>query len=129
MDIIRYAAVIDRSNNTYGVTFPDLLGCTSGGDDLAHAITNAGEALALHTSGMLEDGEKLSTPTPRNKVEIEPELNVCAIALIEARQPSRKVKVRINVIMEAKLLEEIDAVAPNRSLFLSKAARGALMAG
>jgi predicted RNase H-like HicB family nuclease len=127
MDIIRYAAVIDRSNKTYGVTFPDLPGCTSGGDDLAHAITNAGEALALHTSSMLEDGDELPTPTPLNRVEIEPDLDVYAIALIEARQPSRKV--RINVMMDAKLLEEIDAIAPNRSLFLSKAARGALVVG
>lgn len=125
MDVTRYAAVIERGTDGYGVFFPDLPGCTSGGDDLEQAITHAGEALTLHLAGMVEDGEAFPNPTPFDKLVIDPACDTYAIALIEARQPSRKV--RINVMMDAKLLEEIDAVASNRSLFLSKAARGALV--
>jgi predicted RNase H-like HicB family nuclease len=126
MEVMRYAAIIERGTDGYGVFFPDLPGCTSGGDDLEQAITNAGEALALHVAGIVEDGEGFPIPTPFDKLVIEPDVDMRAIALIEARQPSRKV--RINVMMDAKLLEEIDAVASNRSLFLSEAARGALVA-
>lgn len=124
MDIIRYAAIIERGQDGYGVFFPDLAGCTSGGDDLEQAISHAREALALHVAGMVEDGETLPVPTPFEQLEIDPQVDMRAIALIEARQSNRKV--RINVMMDAKLLEEIDRVAFNRSLFLNNAARGAL---
>ena len=124
MDKIRYAAIIERGQDGYGVFFPDLAGCTSGGDDLEQAISHAGEALALHVAGMVEDGETLPVPTPFEQLEIDPQVDTRAIALIEARQSSRKV--RINVMMDAKLLEEIDKVAFNRSLFLNNAAREAL---
>ena len=48
-----------------------------------------------------------------------------AIAVIEARLQRRKV--RINMMMDAKLLEQIDAAASNRCLFLSNVAREALV--
>jgi predicted RNase H-like HicB family nuclease len=127
MDTIQYAAIIERGADGFGVYFPDLLGCTSGGDTLQQAITNAGEALALHIEGMNEDGQALPAPTPLDKIEIEPDIDMHAIILIEANQPARKM--RINVMMDVALLAEIDRVATNRSLFLSNAARNALRAG
>jgi predicted RNase H-like HicB family nuclease len=127
MSNIQYAAIIERGGDGFGVYFPDLAGCTSGGDTLEHAITNAGEALALHVAGMIEDGLALPAPTPLDKIVIELDVDMHALILIEAHQPARKV--RINVMMDAKLLEQIDSVASNRSLFLSNAARGALVAG
>jgi predicted RNase H-like HicB family nuclease len=127
MDIIQYAAIIERGGDGFGVYFPDLDGCTSGGDSLQQAISNAGEALALHVEVMIELGQTLPAPTPLDKIEIEPDVDVHAIILIEAHQPARKM--RITVMMDADLLAEIDRVATNRSLFLSNAARGALRAG
>jgi hypothetical protein len=91
------------------------------------AIKEAGEALALHVEVMIEDGQALPAPTPLDKIKIEPDVDMHAIILIEADQPARKM--RINVMMDADLLAEIDRVATNRSLFLSNAARGALKAG
>jgi predicted RNase H-like HicB family nuclease len=126
MDIIQYGAIIERGADGFGVYFPDLSGCTSGGDTLQQAITNAGEALALHVEGMIEDGQALPIPTPLDKIEIEPDVDMHALILIEAHQPARKM--RINVIMDVDLLAEIDRVATNRSLFLSNAARDALKA-
>jgi predicted RNase H-like HicB family nuclease len=126
MDIIQYAAIIERGVDGFGVYFPDLGGCTSGGDSLQQAITNAGEALALHVEGMIEDGQALPAPTPLDKIEIEPDVDMHALILIEANQPARKL--RINVMMDIALLAEIDRVATNRSLFLSNAARDALKA-
>jgi predicted RNase H-like HicB family nuclease len=124
MDDIRYAAVIEQSLDGYGVFFPDLPGCTSGGYDLEHAIANAGEALAMHIEGMIEDGQSLPKSTSLDKLTIEPDCEVHAIALIKADGPNRKVC--INVTMDAKLLTAIDRVASNRSQFLSQAARDAL---
>jgi predicted RNase H-like HicB family nuclease len=126
MDTIQYAAIIERGGDGFGVYFPDLDGCTSGGGDLHQAITNAAEALALHVEGMVEDGQALPAPTPLDKNEIEPDVDMQAIILIEAHQPARKM--RITVMMDADLLAEIDRVATNRSLFLSNAARDALKA-
>jgi predicted RNase H-like HicB family nuclease len=40
----------------YGVVFPDLPGCVSGGDTLQEAADMAAEALSLHVEGMVEDG-------------------------------------------------------------------------
>jgi predicted RNase H-like HicB family nuclease len=125
MKLVQYAAIIERGGDGFGVYFPDLCGCTSGGDTLEHAITNAGEALALHTEGMIEDGQALPVPTPLDKITIEPDVDMHALILIEAHQAPRKV--RINVMMDATLLTAIDAVASNRSLFLNNAARRALL--
>jgi predicted RNase H-like HicB family nuclease len=127
MQVIQYAAIIERGGDGFGVYFPDLDGCTSGGDTLEHAITNAGEALALHTEGMIEDGQALPAPSPLDKIVIEPDVDMHALILIKAHQAPRKV--RINVMMDATLLGAIDTVASNRSAFLNKAARAALMAG
>jgi predicted RNase H-like HicB family nuclease len=125
MDVIRYAAVLEHSENGYSAFFPDLPGCASGGDDLEQAITNASEALALHLAGMVEDGEPLPKPTPFDQLVIDQDVDMRAMVLVEARPPGRKV--RINVMIDAKLLEDIDAVASNRSQFLSNAAREALV--
>jgi predicted RNase H-like HicB family nuclease len=115
MDIIQYGAIIERGGDGFGVYFPDLSGCT-----------NAGEALALHVEGMIEDGQALPIPTPLDKIEIDPDVDMHALILIEAHQPARKM--RINVTMDMDLLTEIDRVATNRSLFLSNAAPDALKA-
>jgi hypothetical protein len=88
-------------------------------------ITVTGEALALHVKGMVKDGQALPAPTPLDK--IEPDVDMHAIILIGAHRPARKM--RINVMMDVALLAEIDCVATNRSLFLSKAAWDALKAG
>lgn len=59
-----YTAVLEvAADGGYGVFFPDLPGCTSGGADAQEAATNAAEALALHIAGMVEDGEPLPAPS------------------------------------------------------------------
>lgn len=97
---------------------------TSGGDEMEQAIVNAGEARALHVAGIVEDGVALPIPTPFDRLVIDKVIDNQAIASIEARQQRRKA--RINVMMDSKLLKQINAVASNRSWFLSKAAREAL---
>ena len=48
-----YIAIIEDAgpDHAVGVWFPDLPGCTSGGDDIDEALRNAPEALELYAEG------------------------------------------------------------------------------
>lgn len=60
---MRYAALLHKDeNSSYGVSFPDLPGCFSGGETEERAMRNAAEALALHVGALQEEG--LEAPTP-----------------------------------------------------------------
>jgi len=53
-----YPAIFEQVNNEeFSVFFPDVLGCISGGKTFEKAYENAIEALTLHLSSMVEDGE------------------------------------------------------------------------
>lgn len=61
--VYRALLVKDRPEDaSLGVVFPELPGCVSAGDDPEHALRMAQEALALHLSGLLVDGEALPPP-------------------------------------------------------------------
>jgi len=70
---LTYLAVFEpNESGGYGVYFPDLLGCVSVGDDYAHALEMAKEALGLHTYGMEQDGDELPIATTNpNDLEID----------------------------------------------------------
>ena len=54
-------------DHAVGVWFPDLPGCTSGGDDIDKALRNcASNALALYAEGFEEDGRSL--PASRRRL-------------------------------------------------------------
>ena len=71
----KYIAFIELEkelkNDVLGVVFPDFPGCISCGDDYDEAFRNAHEALALHISGLKEDG--IDIPEPRTLDAIEQE--------------------------------------------------------
>lgn len=116
-----YPAVIEKGGDGYGVTFPDLPGCTSAGDTLEHAFVNAHEALAGHIDVSLEYGEQPPNASPVEKVAADPENQSAAIMLIGVTVPSRDQ--RIELAIDEGLLEEIDALGADRSQFLADAAR------
>lgn len=62
-DIYCYAAILEKSKEGYGVYFPDLPGCTSGGDTIEEAMKDAKEALLLHLYGMEQDGDEIPDPS------------------------------------------------------------------
>lgn len=120
-----FPAIIDKdSNSDYGVTFPDFPGCVSAGSSIEEAITMAAEALALHISGMIEDGEVLPAPTPADAIIADPEVQMVCIVMVPAAMPA-KVR-RVNITIDERLLAQIDAATSNRSGFLADAARRAL---
>ena len=77
-----YIALIRKDSDTsYGMDFPDLPGCVSGGETLDEALENAREALVLHVEGMLEDGEPLPAPSTVDAVIDDPH-NRDALAVV-----------------------------------------------
>lgn len=69
-DIYCFVAVLEKGQSgEYGVYFPDLPGCVSGGESLEEAMKNAKEALLLHLYGMEEDGENIPEPSEPEAVK------------------------------------------------------------
>ena len=60
---MRFVSLFQKdSDSCYGVSFPDVPGCTPAGDTLDEALTNAVDALSGYIRLMEADGE--ATPTP-----------------------------------------------------------------
>ena len=60
-----YLALVHKDEGTsYGVSFPDVPGCTSAGDTLEEALANAAEALEGHLALLAADGDPI--PAPRS---------------------------------------------------------------
>jgi predicted RNase H-like HicB family nuclease len=57
-----YVALVDGEAGAYGVTVPDLPGCTSAGRTTDEALRNAIEAVRLWAEDARADGEELPTP-------------------------------------------------------------------
>lgn len=56
-DFYSYIAILDYEKDGVHITFPDLPGCVSFGEDEADAVKQAREVLALHLWGMEDDEE------------------------------------------------------------------------
>lgn len=115
----------------YGVSFPDLPGCTSFGDALDQAAANAAEALGLHLEGMAEDGDDF--PPARSLADIVREDEdagdptpggVWSAVSVDLPDDSE----RVNVYLPKSLLRQIERFGArsgidNRSTFFRLAAR------
>ena len=80
MKVYIFPAVFKEDETGVGVVFPDLLGCVTQNDDYERAFKDAREALNLHLSCMIEDGEPVPKPSRLRTIKLgEGE----ALALIE----------------------------------------------
>jgi predicted RNase H-like HicB family nuclease len=127
MPPVYYPAVIDRSSSGYGVSFPDFPGCVANGPTPHAAAANAEAALALHLDGMRQDRDAIPAPSSLDDIEDVEGVDDVARVLVRADMPGAFT--RIQVTIENSVLAGIDAVASNRSAFLTEAARTALHAG
>ncbi|AEB77256.1 phage protein [Clostridium botulinum] len=68
-----YVAILtqDLECGGYCITFPDFKGCITEGDDIADAYYMAHDALELHLTGMLEDGDEIPSPTDLKDIKLE----------------------------------------------------------
>lgn len=69
------------------VTFPDLPGCCTSGEDETDALRMAKEALSLHLYGMEQDGEEIPVPSIVKDLKKDIDENEC-IMLVEVFMPS-----------------------------------------
>lgn len=61
---LTYLAVLEPGEDgSYSISFPDLPGCFSYGDNLTEAQRMAEEAASLHVYGMERDGDEIPTPS------------------------------------------------------------------
>ena len=77
-----------ETGSSWGVTFPDLPGCTSGGNTFEEAVAEAHDALSGHLAALRSDGD--SVPPPRTYEQIlreeAEEADQAVVQLIYARE-------------------------------------------
>ena len=123
---LMYFAVFEpNGTGGYGVYFPDILGCTSYGENYEQAQKMAQEALGFHLFEMEKDGDEMPTPTTDpGKLAIEPETNTNYIIspvtiypdLVKNRLDNRAV--RTNTTLPAWLKEMAEEQGINFSQLL-----------
>jgi predicted RNase H-like HicB family nuclease len=105
MDYIAYLHKEGKSD--FGVSFPDFPGCVTAGKSLDEARRRAPEALALHITGMLEDGEKIPKPSELDDLVADPARQDAVAFLVSADFPKSKT-VRVNITARESQIELID---------------------
>jgi len=64
---MKYAVVIEKGENGYGVYVPDLPGCIAAADTKEEVKKLIHEAIEFHIEGLKEDGEPI--PEPASSIE------------------------------------------------------------
>ena len=128
---MRYIAFIHKDpDSSYGVSFPDVPGCVSGGDTIDEAVRNAVEALSGHVRVLEADGDPVPKPRDFDAIMTDDSLTADregAMTTVIPLLRDRGATTRVNVSFDLGLLEAIDAAARERGLtrsaFLASAAR------
>lgn len=99
---ITYLAVLEPvENGGYGISFPDLPGCFSYGENLVDAQRMAEEAASLHVYGMERDGEEIPTPSVSLPKDITDGMVVMPITihpdLYRTKRDNERVKTNITL--------------------------------
>jgi len=128
MASLHYPAVFERAaDGGFGVFFPDLGGCTSGGETLIEAMENAEEALAAWIDDALAHDEKLPKPTALERVKPGRGIRVATVQLLRVDIPKTKQAVKVAISIDPALLRRLDAAAnargKTRSGLLAEGAR------
>jgi predicted RNase H-like HicB family nuclease len=122
---IHYPALVDRGPGVgYSAVFPDFPGCGSAGGTLEETVLGAHDALAERLAPVFADGTELPEPTPLEDLAGRRLPRPVTIVLVPVTLPGKAQ--RVNITMDEALLEEIDAMADNRSRFLAEAAKAEL---
>lgn len=65
---MRYVAVIEKGDSSWGAHVPDLPGCVAVGESRDEVVALIKEAVELHIESLLENGEPV--PPPSSEIEI-----------------------------------------------------------
>lgn len=127
MTIRSYIALIHKDEDSdFGVSFPDLPGCTTAGRSLDEARLFAEEALRLHLQGLAEDGDVVPDPASLDTV-MGDVANREAVAVLVVAEEIAPLGIQVDITIPADVLGRIDAFVErhgtNRSDFLVRAAK------
>jgi predicted RNase H-like HicB family nuclease len=64
---VRYLAIIETGDESFGAYVPDLPGCVAGAETVEEVRRLIGEAIAFHIEGLREEG--LPVPEPQSRAE------------------------------------------------------------
>ncbi|QLA13855.1 hypothetical protein GD606_17095 [Desulfolutivibrio sulfodismutans DSM 3696] len=124
-----YHAIFDPDDRGgFTVTFPDLPGCITEGDDEQQALTMAADALDGHIQTLKDLGMPVPPPSPHTAILEKSPAGAMVfpvpLAAFESRQK------RVNITMGEGLLARVDRAARSESMtrsgFLAVAARSYL---
>ncbi|SFT35137.1 type II toxin-antitoxin system HicB family antitoxin [Selenomonas caprae] len=94
-----YVAIMDYEDDGVHITFPDLPGCVSFGEDEADAVKQAREVLALHLWGIEDDGDVPPVPsTVKNLLHTNKLPENQTYFLVETFMPSIREKMANRVV-------------------------------
>jgi predicted RNase H-like HicB family nuclease len=123
---MEYIAYLHKDRKSdFGVSFPDFPGCVTAGKTLDEARRMAGEALALHIRGMVEDGETVQDPSTIDDVMEDPAMHGAVAFLVGVNLEKT---VRVNITARESQIELIDRMARQagmtRSAYMVQASVG-----
>ncbi|MDR1731479.1 MAG: type II toxin-antitoxin system HicB family antitoxin [Synergistaceae bacterium] len=123
-----FPAVFCYEENGISITFPDLPGCISCGDDDRDAVKMAEEALGLHLYNMELDNDPIPEPSQGSAVTLEPNERIFLVDvwMPQVRQEVQPVYVKKTLTIPADLNEAAVAAGLNFSQVLASALRGIL---
>lgn len=81
---VAYPAIVEAGAAGFGVFFPDLPGCTSGGDTVEAARRNAEVALAAHLALLREAGATIPAPSPMDAAARDADVREVARIMVPA---------------------------------------------
>lgn len=118
---ITYLAILEPDEDgSYGISFPDLPGCFSFGENLAEAQQMAVEAASLHVYGMERDGEEIPAPSVSLPREVTDGMIVMPVTihpdLYRMKRDNERVKTNITLPAWLKKIAEEHKVNYSRLL-------------
>ncbi|NOX40764.1 MAG: ribbon-helix-helix protein, CopG family [Alphaproteobacteria bacterium] len=117
---MRFVALVHKDPDTdFGVSFPDVPGCTALGKTYELALDSAAEALAFHIEGMLDADEDMPIARPAEDILADPELTEDLVGATLAIVPlvqAGGANLRINLSIDSKSLAAIDDAAKRRGM-------------
>jgi predicted RNase H-like HicB family nuclease len=117
---MRYVALIDGKVGAYGVSFPDLPGCTAMGKTIDDAMNNAAASLRDWVEVAEESGAKVPAPRAAEAVRRDREVKEALTAGAQlasvplVRETGKPVKA--NLSLDSGVLAALDHEADRRNL-------------
>ncbi len=126
-----YIGLLHKGRCGYGITVPDLPGCTASADTLDTTRRAGAEAMRLWAETLISSGEDMPAPRDLDAIIKDPDVvfeineGAVAVALPLLLDAGRARSVQIS--LDAGLVDDIDEAAKARGLtrsgFLASAAR------